>query len=145
MLKKIIRTIYFAFISIILIMIILAGWTSYVFVSQSSKSNEITHVIQDIYTNQKSIVIDIVDLSKILIKDTSEPKATGTNIIQVEKEFLTDLEDNSQLDESLMTEDNGDNPLGIIIEPSEERQEPLANEEKKVSITGMDMDMDMDN
>ncbi len=140
MLKKIIRTIYFAFISIVLISIILASWTSYAFISQSSKSNEITHVIQDIYANQKSIIIDFIDLSKILIKDTSEPKATENNNIQLEKEFLEDVEDNSQLEESLITEDNGDNPLGIVIEPSEGVQEPLVNEEKEVSINGIDMD-----
>ncbi len=140
MLKQIIRTIYFAFISIILISIILASWTSYAFIAQSSKSNEITHVIQDIYANQKSIVIDIIDLSKILIKDTSEPMATENNIIQVEKELLTDLEDNSQLDESLIKEDSGDNPLGIVIESSEVSQEPLIIEEVEVSMNGMDMD-----
>ena len=103
MLKKISRTIYFAFISIVVISIILASWTSYAFISQSSKSNEITHVIQDIYENQKSIVIDIIDLTKILIKETREPKASENNMIQVEKKFLTDVEDNSQLDGSLIT------------------------------------------
>ena len=110
-------------------MIILASWTSYAFVSQSAKSNEITHVIQDIYTNQKSIVIDIVDLSKILIKDTSETIATEDNIIEVEEGLPTEPEDKSQLGESLMTEDNEENPLGIVIKPSEVSQEPLVNKE----------------
>ena len=142
MLKKFIRTIYFAFISIVLLSIILAVWTSYAFVSQSSKSNEISYVIQDIYTNQKSIVIDIIDLSKILIKETSEPKSSENNNIQLEKEFLTDLERDSKSEASLMTEDNGDNPLGIVIEPSEVIQVPLVNEEKDVSTNEMAMDMD---
>ena len=57
--------------------------------------------------------------------DTSEPQATENKNIQVEKESLTNLDDNSQLDESLLTEDNGDNPLGIIIEPSQTNQEPF--------------------
>ena len=155
MLEKIIRTIYFAFISIVLISIILASWTSYTFVFQSSKSNEITHVIKDIYANQKSIVIDIIDLSKILIKDTSEPQSTENNNLQKEEEFLGDVEDNPQLDKSivpedngdnpqmdksLVPEDNGDNPLGIVIEPSELIQEPLLKEEKEFSMNGMDMD-----
>lgn len=140
MLKKIIRTIYFAFISIILISIILAGWTSYAFFSQSSKSNEITHVIQDIYENQKSIVIDIINLSKILIKDTGEPIAIDNSTIQLEKELLTDIEDINKLNESLTTEDNGDNPLGIIIEPSEESQDTLSNRKKENSMSEMDME-----
>ena len=140
MLKKIIRTVYFAFISIVAISIILAGWTSYAFVFKSSKSLEIKNVIQDIYKNQKSIVIDIIDLSRILIKDTSEPIATDNNYFQAEKELLSDLEDDSQLDESLMREDNGDNPLGIVIEPSEISQEALVNEEKEVLMNQMDMD-----
>ncbi len=144
MVKKIIRTIYLAFISIVLISIILASWTSYAFVSQSSKSNEITHVIQDIYANQKSIVFDIIDLYKILIKDTSEPNAAEKKNIQIEKDFLTDPEDNSQLDQTLMTEGNGDNPLGIVIEPSEVIQEPLVNKENEVAKNRIDMDMDMD-
>ena len=134
MFRKIIRTIYFTFISIVLISIILASWTSYAFFSQSSKSNEITHVIQDIYENQKSIIIDIINLSKILIKDTSETIATEQSNIQVEKELLTISEDNSYLDEPLMTEDDGHNPLGIVIEPSEVKQEPLVNEEKDGSM-----------
>ena len=140
MLKTIIRSLYYAFISIVLISIVLASWTSYAFLSQSSKSNEITHLIKDIYENQKSIVIDIVDLSKILIKDTSKPIATENNNLQVENKSQADLEDNSQLDESLSTGDNGDNPLGIVIEPSELIQDPLFIEKKDVSMNGMNMD-----
>ena len=140
MLKKFIRTIYFAFISIVLLSIILAVWTSYAFVSQSSKSNEISYVIQDIYTNQKSIVIDIIDLSKILIKETNEPISTENKNIQLEKESLTDIGNNSQLDESIITEDNGYNPLGIVIERSEEGQEPLVNKEKEVLMNEIDID-----
>ena len=134
MLKKIIRSIYFAFLSIVLISIMLAGWTGYAFVSQSSKTNEITNIIKDIYENQKSIVIDIIDLSKILLKDTGEPIATESNNIFVEHELLTDIEDNAQLDESLIAGDSGDNPLGIVIEPIEPSDEPLINEDKEVSI-----------
>ena len=140
MLKKIIRTIYFVVISIVLISIVLASWTSYAFISKSSKSKEITHLIQDIYVNQKSIIFDIIDLSKILIKDSTEPKASENNNIKLEKEYLTDVEDNSQLDKSLIAEDNGDNPLGIVIEPSEAIQEPLVTEENEVSLNDMDID-----
>ena len=118
MIKTIIRAMYSALISIVLISIILAGWTSYAFISQSNKSSEIINVIQDMYESQKSVIIDVIDLSKILIKDTRERIANENNNLLVEKDLLTDLQDNSQLDESLIFGDNGDNPLGIVIEQS---------------------------
>ena len=46
--------------------------------SQSSKSSEITKVVQDMFSSQKSVFIDVIDLSKILIKETSK---TIKNII----------------------------------------------------------------
>ena len=118
MIKTIIRAMYSAFISIVLISIILAGWTCFAFISQSTKSGEIINVIQDMYESQKSVIIDVIDLSKILIKDTRERIANENNNLLVEKDLLTDLQDNSQLDESLIFGDNGDNPLGIVIEQS---------------------------
>ena len=72
MIKTIVRVMYSAFTSIILISIVLAGWTTYAFFVQSSKSNDISKVLKDIYKNQKSVFIDIVNLSRILIKDTTE-------------------------------------------------------------------------
>ena len=118
MIKTLIRAMYSALISIVLISIILAGWTGYAFISQSKKSSEIINVIQDMYESQKSVIIDVIDLSKILIKDTRERIANENNNLLVEKDLLTDLQDNSQLDESLIFGDNGDNPLGIVIEQS---------------------------
>ena len=119
MIKTIIRAIYSAFISIVLISIILAGWTCFAFISQSTKSGEIINVIQDIYENQKTVIIDVVDLSKLLIKDaTSKKKASEDNNLLIESEFLTDKDDSSLFDEPSILEDNGDNPLGIVIEPS---------------------------
>ena len=133
----------FAFI--VLISIVLAVWTGYVFVSQSSKSSEIIKLIQDMYVSQKSVVIDVIDLSKILVKDTSQDIATEV--------VLPDLEDNSQLEESKIIEDNGDNPLRIVIEPSlpelsenalpEFVEEPLANEENGDSMNALEMEMEM--
>tara|TARA_B100001250_G_scaffold400054_1_gene410153 strand:- start:979 stop:1437 length:459 start_codon:yes stop_codon:yes gene_type:complete len=152
MFKSIIKAMYASFISIVLISIVLAGWTSFVFITQSSKSSEIFNVIRDMYVSQKSVVIDIVDLSKLLIKNTNETIASE-NIKPLEEYELTiDLEQNSLLDDSSMTEDNGDNPLGIVIEPSltevsEENlsligDESLVNEVKNFSVNDMDMDMD---
>ncbi len=144
---------YSAFISILLISIILAGWTCFAFISQSTKSGEIIHVIQDMYESQKSVIIDVVDLSKLLIKDTSEKIASEDNNLLIESEFLTDQEDKSLFDKPSILEDNGDNPLGIVIEPSlpgvieedlpEISVEPLDSDQSEVSMNEMEIGMDM--
>ncbi len=153
MIKTLIRAMYSAFISIVLISITLAGWTSFAFISQPTKSGEIINVIQDMYESQKSVIIDVVTLSKLLIKDTSERIASEDNDLLTESEFLTDQEDKSIFDEPTILEDNGDNPLGIVIEPSlpEVSEEnlpeislgPLDNDQSKVSMNEMDTGMDM--
>ena len=153
MIKTIIRAMYSAFISIVLISIILAGWTCFAFISQSTKSGEIINVIQDMYESQKSVIIDVVDLSKLLIKDTSEKIASEDNNLLTESEFLTDQEDKSLFDKQSILEDNGDNPLGIVIEPSlpgvseedlpEISLEPLDSDQSEVSMNEMEIGMDM--
>ena len=153
MIKTIIRAMYSAFISIVLISIILAGWTCFAFISQSTKSVEIINVIQDMYESQKSVIIDVVDLSKLLIKDTSEKISSEDNNLLTESEFLTDQEDKSLFDKPSILEDNGDNPLGIVIEPSlpEVSEEilpeisvgPLDNDHSEVSMNEMEIGMDM--
>ena len=118
MIKTIIRTIYSAFISIVLILIILGGWTCFAFISQPTKSGEIINVIKDMYESQKSVIIDVADLSILLIKDSSEIIASEDNNLLTESEFLTDQEDKSLFEESSVPEDNVENPLRIVIEPS---------------------------
>ena len=89
---------YSAFISIVLISIVLAGWTSFAFISQSSKSSEILNLIQDMYASQKSVVIDVIDLSRILIKkEKSERITTENNEPLPLTEFHTDLEDHNEM------------------------------------------------
>ena len=144
---------YSAFISVVLISIILAGWTCFAFISQSTKSGEIINVIQDMYESQKSVIIDVVDLSKLLIKDTSEKISSEDNNLLTESEFLTDQEDKSLFDKPSILEDNGDNPLGIVIEPSlpgvseedlpEISLEPLDSDQSEVSMNEMEIGMDM--
>ena len=151
MIKTLIRAMYSALISIVLISIILAGWTGYAFISQSKKSSEIINVIQDMYESQKSVIIDVIDLSKILIKDTSERISNENNNPLAESELLTDLQDKSQLDSSLIVEDNSDNPLGIVIEQSlpelgdktlpEISEKPLVNDQSEYLMNRMEMDM----
>ncbi|WP_269615635.1 hypothetical protein [Prochlorococcus marinus] len=153
MIKTIIRALYSAFISIVLISIILAGWTCFAFISQPTKSGEIINLIQDMYEGQKSVIINVLDLSKLLIKDNSERIASEDNNLLTESELLIDQEDKSLLDEPSILEDNGDNPLGIIIEPSlpevieenlpESSEGPLDNDQSEVSMNEMEMEMDM--
>ena len=155
MIKTIIRAMYYAFFAIVLISIILAGWTCFAFISQPSKSGEIINVIQDMYKSQKSVIIDVVDLSKLLIKDTSKKIAIEDNnlLTESESESLTDQEEKSLFDEPSIREDNGDNPLGIVIEPSlpevieenlpEISVEPLENDQSEVSMNKMGIGMDM--
>ena len=155
MIKTIIRAMYSAFISIVLISIILAGWTCFAFISQSTKSVEIINVIQDMYESQKSVIIDVVDLSKLLIKDKSERLASEDNYLltESESESLTDHEEKTLLDDSSTLEINGNNPLGIVIEPSlpevsdenlpEISSGPLDNDKSEVSMNEMEIGMEM--
>ena len=145
---------YSAFISIVLISTILAGWTCFAFISQPTKSGEIINLIQDMYEAQKSVIINVVDLSKLLIKDNSERIASEDNNLLTESELLIDQEDKSLLDEPSILEDNGDNPLGIVIEPSlpeviEENLPEISegafdNDQTEVSMNEMEMEMEME-
>ena len=149
MIKTIIRVMSSAFISIVLISFVLAGWTSYSFIFQSSKSIEIAKVIQDIYASQKSVFFDVIDLSKILIKDTSNKITNENEDVFLDTELLEDREEDSKLDQSQSAEDNADNPLGIVIQPSlpvvsenrlpEIREEPFVNEQNESSMSAMEM------
>ena len=153
MIKTLIRAMYSAFISIVLISIFLAGWTCFAFISQPTKSGEIINVIKDMYASQKSVIIDVIDLSKILIRDTSESIVNESNNLEEEIELQTVQEDKSQLDKSLILEDIGDNPLGIVIEPSlpdvsaetlpENSVGPLDNDQSEVSMSEIGIGMDM--
>ena len=153
MIKTIIRAMYSAFISIVLISIILAGWTCFAFFFQPMKSVEIINVIQDMYKSQKSVIIDVVDLSKLLLEDKTERINSEDNNLLTEPELLTNDEDKSLLDEPSILEDNGDNPRGIVIEPSlpevsEEKLPditigPLDNDQSEVSMNEMEIGMDM--
>ena len=153
MVKTIIKAIYSAFISIILISIVLAGWTGYVFVSQSSKSGEIMKVIQDMYSNQKSVLVDVIDLSKILIKNTTADIDYKNNDLLLETELETEREEYPKVENLPITEDNWSNTLGIVIEPyipkanenilPELIEEPLVTEKNDFSENKMDTKMDM--
>ena len=139
---------YSAFISIVLILVILASWTTYSLIFQSSKSIEISEVIQDIYADQKSVLLDLFDLSKILVKDINKKITNERENVLEQTELLRPIEVDS-LDRSTINEDNGDNPLEIIIQPSLPEasenslpivlEESLSNEESELSMNEMEM------
>ena len=153
MFKSIIKAIYSAFISIFLIFIVLAGWTTYALIFQSPKSSSIVKVMQDMYASQKSVVIDVIDLSKILINDTSNKITNENKNVFLETELLTDKVSDYELDQSSFTEDNGENPLGIVIQPSlpelsenglpEIIEEQLLSKQNESSMSEIENEMEM--
>ena len=144
---------YSAFITIALITIVLAGWTGYSVFFQPTKSDEIISVINDIYVGQKLIIMDIIDLSKLLINDTNDGKTIEDKNSSKDSELMGNVERNSLSSESSNQEYKGDNPVGIFIEPSlselsetrfpEISLEPLHNENPLVSMDGIEVEIDI--
>jgi len=134
MIKTIIRAYYSFFIVIVLFFILLGGWTAYSFIYQPSKSDEILRVIKDIYGSQKSVIFDYVKLTNILINEDDLSKNNDNINSLFKKDLLTVGEDNSQLNESSISEDNS---LEMYIEPSSnefgEEILPRSNEEPIVT------------
>ena len=48
------------------------GWTSIVLLTNSSFNLEIKQVIKNMYINQKTFILNVKDLSLILVKDANE-------------------------------------------------------------------------
>ncbi len=150
MIKTIIKAFYSVFIVIFLFFTLLGGWTAYSFVSQPSKSNEILRVIKDIYGSQKSVILDFIKLTNILIKEKDLSQNNDNINSSFKKDLLTFAEDNSKLNESPVSEDNS---LEIGIEPSsnefgEEKfpsnnEEPIVSEEIESSMNEMLVEIDI--
>ena len=150
MIKNIIKVFYSIFILIVLAMIFLSGWTAYSFISQPEKSDKVLRIIKDMYVSQKSVVLDLVDLTGLLINEKDLSENNGNFNLSNENDLLTIVEDNSQLIELPVVEDNFP---GIGIEPSlnefgeeilpEHIEEPLVNEEKESSMNKMLSGMDI--
>ena len=51
---------------------VLTGWTSIVLLTNSSFNLEIKQVIKNMYINQKTFILNVKDLSLILVKDANE-------------------------------------------------------------------------
>ncbi len=131
MINKIFRTVYFAIVSIVLISILFATWTSYVFFAEASKASEINKVIKDMYQSEKSFVIDVFDLTKILVQDSSQNIYSESNALQGEEGLATEQGISTQLEEPLPIDENVDNSLGAVVEPIEESQ---SLDEEKIDL-----------
>ena len=136
---KIFRALNLAIISVVLISILFAGWTAYTIISQTSKSSEINKVIKDMYQSEKSFFTDVVKLTKILVEDKSETIVYPTNMFQEQEEFVPEKSKGITVKEPLKSEDNGNNPLGIVIERFDETQH-LSNEEIELPINRINID-----
>ena len=150
MIKTIIKAFYSVFIIIALFFNLLSGWTAYSFISQPSKSDEILRVLKDIYGSQKTVILDFVKLTNILISE-KDLSINNDNInSSIKKDLLTVEEDNSQLNKSPVSEDNS---LEIGIEPSSgdfgeeispsNIKEPIVDEEIESSLNEMPVEMDI--
>ena len=51
---------------------ILTGWTSIILLSNTTFKLEINELLSNMYLNQKNFIINIKDLSLILVKDANE-------------------------------------------------------------------------
>ncbi len=125
MVDKFFKATYYVIISLVLISILYAVWASYTLVSQRSKSSEIIKVVKDIYQSQKSLTIDVIDLTKILIEDKNADIYLDVNN---EEELVIEENQKVGLKEPLLRNENATNPLEIITEPFEIEQE-LADSE----------------
>ncbi len=153
MIKKILSAIYSAFISIVLITIFYATWTGYAVIFQPTKSAAIISVIQDIYEGQKLIILDFIDLSKLLVNDTRERIVTENKDSLIDSELMTNSETNFLPSESSIDDQYDKNPLDIVIESSlpDEREtslsenvlEPMDNEKAEVQMNELELGSEM--
>ena len=138
MFKTILKAFYSVFILIVLASILLAGWTSYSFISQPSKSDEIIRVIKDMYGSQKAVIFDFVDLTSILIKEKNLSENNENTNLLTKKDLLKVVEDNSLV----IGREPYPNEFGEDILP-ENSKEPLVNVEKESSMNEMLDGMDI--
>ena len=57
---------------LILFSAVIGGWTSILLISNTTLNSEIKEVINKMYFNQKNFIINVKDLSFLLVKDANE-------------------------------------------------------------------------
>ncbi len=119
MIKQIYRAAYLSITTIIILSIVLTGWTTFTYLSNDSRKSEITYVVLDIYENQKTILFDFIKLSKLLIKKTNQVIENKDASMRTELDMNEDINDINPK-EIVEDEENESNPFGITIVPSDE-------------------------
>tara|TARA_Y100001968_G_C19384766_1_gene732278 strand:- start:448 stop:693 length:246 start_codon:yes stop_codon:yes gene_type:complete len=66
------NTLHKIFKLIFLFSVVTTGWTSFVLLTNSKFNLEIKVLIHKMYLNQKSFVLNVKDLSFLLVKDANE-------------------------------------------------------------------------
>ena len=70
---------------------VLGGWTSVLLFTNTSYNSEIKEVIDKMYLNQKNFVVNVMDLSILLVKDAnkrfSEDQRDYNNANQISNNF----------------------------------------------------------
>ena len=105
------------------------------------------------YVSQKSVFMNVIDLSQILIKNKNESIDYEDNSLRIKTEPTSEIDEHSQLDQSRVGKDNDDNPLGIVIEPSSpktiektlpkiiELEDPLVNQQNEFPVNKIEIEM----
>tara|TARA_Y100001968_G_C19290278_1_gene683855 strand:- start:289 stop:750 length:462 start_codon:yes stop_codon:yes gene_type:complete len=126
------KLIYKFTVSLVLLALLLAVWTSIVVINNGTTSYEIKGLISNMYSNQRDFVVNTSKLTKLLISDAQvrisqrSKKLESYNELDSNQESTEPEESkesikiysNEQTSEVSQFEDNGNNPLGIYIEPS---------------------------
>ncbi len=80
------------FILLILFSAVIGGWTSILLISNTTLTPEIKEVINKMYLNQKNFVLNVKDLSFLLVKDAndrlSESNHDITQLNNIKNNFL---------------------------------------------------------
>ena len=126
------KLIYKFTVSLVLLALLLAVWTSIVVINNGTTSYEIKGLISNMYSNQRDFVVNTSKLTKLLISDAQvrisqrSKKLESYNELDSNQESTEPEESkesikiysNEQTSEVSQFEDNGNNPLGIYIEPT---------------------------
>ena len=66
---------------LILFSAVIGGWTSILLISNTTLNSEIKEVINKMYFNQKNFIINVKDLSFLLVKDANERLSETNHVI----------------------------------------------------------------
>ncbi len=99
---------------VIVITTSISVWSGYAVLNKGPKYEEIRNVLEEIYSLQKSFVLDSTRLVSLLVEDASQRTSKGVSVDSGEQSYQELItSDNSSIME---TNDEEDMPLSISIE-----------------------------